>query len=131
MEIIEFEQLLIEAFQKDATPQQAALHAHCSYNDVMNWLATGDNLKRVEALRETPKWEAKKNVSRAITEERDPDYSLKYLTLRDKAFMPTIKHADSDGGPLQVKVINFHQLAPEEQQQILQPPPPNGTNTTP
>mgnify|MGYP001579728602 CR=1 FL=1 len=51
------------AFRLGADYRQASVEAKCEYRDILDWLAIGDNMKRVELLQLEPAWKAKKKVT--------------------------------------------------------------------
>lgn len=57
------------AFMIDATPKEVVLETGLGYEKVLEWMATGDNHKRMEELRTRPRWEAKKLVTKASGED--------------------------------------------------------------
>lgn len=59
----ELSERIESAFKLGADYKQASIEANCSYQDILDWLSIGDNLKRVELLQLEPAWKAKKKIT--------------------------------------------------------------------
>lgn len=57
------------AFSLDLSPQEVSFETGIPYDQVLDWMATEENMKKIEVLRLRPKWRAKKNILNKLDDD--------------------------------------------------------------
>ena len=102
---------LEEAYLNDATDVEACFVAGVSLGSLYNYQRENpDFIERKQALKDSVKYRAKKNLVEAITNEEKPDKETSKWFLERRAkedFSQRNEHTGAEGKDLQINVISF------------------------